>query len=322
MLVKNIRFSPLFPLICTIFARIETNTSAMKRENIFKGLGVAVATPFTTDGAVDYPALHSIIDYQIGYGADFLCVLGTTAETPCLDAAEKEEITRQVTAWVHGRVPILLGCGGNNTASVVRFLQTADLTGVDGVLIVCPFYNKPSQEGLYQHFCHVAAASPLPVVLYNVPGRTGVNLDAATTLRIAHDCPNVVAIKEASGKIGQIEDILKDAPEGFDVLSGDDAITLELISAGAAGVISVIGNAYPAEFGEMVHSALAGDFNTALRWHRRFNELYKLMSVDGNPAGVKALLAVLERAGNRLRLPLVPVRQETMERIRRFVSDF
>lgn len=294
----------------------------MKRENIFKGLGVAVATPFTADGAVDYPALHSIIDHQIEQGADFLCVLGTTAETPCLDATEKNEITRRMAEWVKKRVPILLGCGSNNTADVVRFLQTADLTGIDGVLIVCPYYNKPSQEGLYQHFCHVAAASPLPVVLYNVPGRTGVNLDAATTLRIARDCPNVVAIKEASGKIGQIEDILKDAPEGFDVLSGDDAITLELISAGAAGVISVIGNAYPAEFGEMVHSALAGDFNTALRWHRRFNELYKLMSADGNPAGVKALLSVLGKAENRLRLPLVPVRHETMERIRHFVSDF
>lgn len=294
----------------------------MKRENIFKGLGVAVATPFTADGGVDYPTLHSIINEQIEHGADFLCILGTTAETPCLTPAEKKEITRCAVNWVKGRVPVLLGCGSNNTADVIHFLQTDDLTGVDGVLIVCPYYNKPSQEGLYQHFLTVAAASPRPVVLYNVPGRTGVNMDAATTLRIAHACPNVVAIKEASGRIQQIEDILKEAPEGFEVLSGDDAITLELISIGAAGVISVIGNAYPAEFSDMVHKALAGDFNSALRWHRRFNELYKLMSVDGNPAGIKALLAMQGKAENRLRLPLVSARQETMERIHHFISTF
>ena len=304
------------------FVRQELNPHYMKRENISKGLGVAVVTPFTADGSVDYPALQALVRSQLAGGADFLCVLGTTAETPCLDNEEKNDIIRCITAVTGGDVPILLGCGSNNTAAVVRYLETTDFKNIDGVLIVCPYYNKPSQEGLYQHFRTIAGASPLPVVLYNVPGRTGVNLQAATTLRIAHDCPNVVAIKEASGNIRQIEDILKAAPEGFDVLSGDDAITMELISVGASGVISVIGNAYPEEFGEMVHYALNGDFNTALQWHRRFNELYKLTSVDGNPAGIKALLALQGKITDRLRLPLVPATAETHERLRQFIAAF
>ena len=294
----------------------------MRPNNIFKGLGVALVTPFTTDGHVDFDALENLVNNQIKQGTDFLCVLGTTAETPCLSVEEKRQIVEFIVQLVDKRMPLLLGCGGNNTAEVVRYLKEENLTGIDGVLIVTPYYNKPSQEGLYQHFSTVAQATELPVVLYNVPGRTGVNLGAATTLRIARDNENVVAIKEASGKITQIEDIVAGAPEGFEVLSGDDAITLELLTIGGVGVISVIGNAYPREFGNMVHLALAGNFTDALKEHRRFNGLYKQMSVDGNPSGVKALLSVQGKIGNNLRLPLVSARQETIDKIRDFVEKF
>lgn len=293
----------------------------MNRNNPFRGLGVALVTPFTQDGSIDFETLHRLIEMQIGGGVDFLCVLGTTAETPCLNAAEREQVLRFAVKTINGRVPILLGAGGNDTAAVTDYLRTADLTGVDGVLIVAPYYNKPSQEGLYRHFCAVAAATPLPVVLYNVPGRTGVNIEAGTTLRIAADCPNVVAIKEASGHIAQIEDIVNSAPEGFEVLSGDDAITFELLSIGATGVISVIGNAYPEEFGRMVHTELQGNYTEALPIHRRLSPLYKLLSVDGNPAGIKALLAARGLAENRLRLPLVEASEKTIAKINAWVAQ-
>lgn len=287
----------------------------MTRNNIFKGMGTALVTPFHADGAIDYATLADLVEKQIAGGADFLCVLGTTAETPCLSADEKERVMECVARAAAGRVPLLLGCGGNNTAEVCRYLRHADLAGFSGVLIVCPYYNKPSQEGLFRHFCAVAEASPLPVVLYNVPGRTGVNLEAATTLRIARACENVVAIKEASGKIGQIADIIAAAPAGFDVLSGDDALTFDLLKSGAAGVISVIGNAYPKEFGTMARATLAGNPEEAEKTNQAFADLYRLMTTDGNPAGIKALLSVRKLAANHLRLPLVPVREETMHEI-------
>ena len=287
------------------------NAWMMERHNPFKGLGIALVTPFKGDGSVDYTALEALVERQVTGGADFLCVLGTTAETPCLTAAEKRAVMDCVLRVAAGRVPLLLGAGGNCTAEVACGLRETDLTGFDGVLIVTPYYNKPSQEGLYRHFREVAAASPLPVVLYNVPGRTGVNLEAETTLRIARDCPSVVAVKEASGRITQIEDIVENAPAGFEVLSGDDAITFELLSVGAAGVISVVGNALPALFGGMVHAALAGNFTDALPVHRSLSKVYKLMTVDGNPAGVKALLAAQGSIENVLRLPLVPASAST-----------
>lgn len=282
-----------------------------QRVNPFRGLGIALVTPFTNDGNIDFAQLRQLADGLIESQVDFICVLGTTAETPCLTADERRQVIDTVKEVNRGRVPLLLGAGGNCTADVVAHLTHDDLSGLDGVLIVAPFYNKPSQEGLYQHFRTVAAASPLPVVLYNVPGRTGVNIEAATTLRIAQDCPNVVAIKEASGRIGQIEEIVAHCPEGFEVLSGDDAITFELLTIGAAGVISVVGNAYPETFGRMVRSALSGDFTTALPLHRQFSQAYRLLSADGNPAGIKSLLAVQGKAQNVLRLPLVPARKET-----------
>jgi len=278
-------------------------------------MGVALITPFRTDGSIDEEALIRLVEYQIGSGADFLCIMGTTAETPTLTADEKHYLKRLLVERVGGRVPLLMGCGGNCTAAVVADLEQTDWTGIDGVLSVCPMYNKPSQEGLYQHFRTIAEASPVPVVLYNVPGRTGVNMTAETTLRLARDFDNIVAIKEASGNITQMDDIIKQKPDGFDVISGDDGITFPLITLGAVGVISVIGNALPREFSRMVRLALQGDYASALHIHHKFTELFKLLFVDGNPAGVKAMLHAMGMIENQLRLPLVPTRLTTMEQI-------
>ena len=289
--------------------------------NKFKGLGVALITPFTKTGEVDYTALRRLLDYQISNGVDFLCILATTGETPCLTVEEKQKIKDIVVEKVAGRIPILMGCGGNNTSAVVHALKTEDFSGVDGVLSVCPYYNKPSQEGLYQHFKTIAEATPLPVVLYNVPGRVGVNMTAHTTLRLARDCENIVAIKEASGNFTQIDDIIKNKPENFDVISGDDGITFPHITLGAVGVISVIGNALPKEFSRMVRLALNGDYSPALHIHHKFTELFKLLFVDGNPAGVKAMLNAMGLIENELRLPLVPARITTMGEISAIIKE-
>lgn len=289
--------------------------------NKFKGLGIALVTPFKTDGSIDSDALLRLVEYQIKNGADFLCIMGTTAETPCLTKEEKGIIKNMIVERVAGRVPLLMGCGGNNTAAVVDELQHGDWSGIDGVLSVCPYYNKPSQEGLYQHFKAIANASKLPVVLYNVPGRTGVNMSAETTLRLAHDFENIVAIKEASGNITQMDDIIKNKPDNFDVISGDDGITFPLITLGAVGVISVIGNALPAEFSRMVRLALNGDYESARTIHHKFAELFKLLFVDGNPAGVKAMLHAMGMIENQLRLPLVPTRLTTMEKISSILKE-
>lgn len=286
-----------------------------------KGMGVALVTPFNEDGSVDYQSLMRLVEYQIQNGVDFLCVLGTTAETPTLTADEKKEIKRRVVERVNGRVPILLGVGSNCTQTVVDTLRNDDMTGVDAVLVAVPYYNKPSQEGIYQHYKAIAGATQLPVVLYNVPGRTGVNMTAETTLRLARDFDNIVAIKEASGNITQMDDIIKNKPENFDVISGDDGITFPLITLGAVGVISVIGNAFPREFSRMTRLALAGDYANALTIHHKFTELFKLLFVDGNPAGVKAMLSMVGMIKNRLRLPLVPTRITTYEQMRRILDE-
>lgn len=289
--------------------------------NIFKGLGIALITPFTTTGAVDYDALKRLVEYQLKNGADFLCILATTGETPCLTIEEKEKIKELVVDVVNGRVPIVVGCGGNNTEAVVNELKTANFRGIDGILSVCPYYNKPSQEGLYQHFKLIAAASPLPVILYNVPGRTGINLKPETTVRLANDCENIVAIKEASGSLEQVDEIIKAKPERFDVISGDDAITYQMIASGAAGVISVIGNALPKEFSRMIRLEWRGEYEAARKIHHKFTELYKLLFVDGNPAGVKALLHEMGMIENELRLPLVPTRVTTLQKISAILKD-
>lgn len=289
--------------------------------NIFKGLGIALVTPFKTDGSIDYEALKRLIEYQTDNGADFLCILGTTSESPCLDYEERAEIKRFVVEANQGRLPVLMGCGGNNTRAVVKELQSFDLRGVDGILSVCPYYNKPSQEGLYRHFKMIADNCPLPVVLYNVPGRTGINMKSETTIRLATDCKNIIAVKEAGGSLEQIDEIIKNKPAHFDVLSGDDALTFPMIASGAAGVISVIGNALPREFSRMIRLEFNGEYEPARKIHHRFTELYSLLFVDGNPAGVKALLHEMEFIENELRLPLVPTRVATVQKMAAILQE-
>ncbi len=285
-------------------------------KNRFTGMGVALITPFKKDGSIDYDALRRLIEYQIKNGTDYFVVLGTTAETPTLTKQERAELVSFVTAQINGRVPIVLGMGGNCTKALVEEIRLTDLSQVDAILSVTPYYNKPSQEGLYRHYAEVAQNSKVPVILYNVPGRTGVNLTAQTTLRLANDFKNIIAIKEASGNFAQIDDIIKNKPDDFMVISGDDGITFPLITLGAVGVISVIGNAFPKEFSRMVRLALNGDYNGAREIHYRFSELIDLLFVDGNPAGVKSMLSVMGFIENELRLPLVPTTINTFEKIR------
>ncbi|MBR1597265.1 MAG: 4-hydroxy-tetrahydrodipicolinate synthase [Phocaeicola sp.] len=291
------------------------------KQTKLRGMGVALITPFKEDGSVDYAALLRLVDYQLQNNTDFLCVLGTTAETPTLTPDEKKRITQLVIERVNGRIPILLGVGSNCTQTVIDTLKQDDMTGVDAVLAVVPYYNKPSQEGIYQHYKAIAESTDLPVVLYNVPGRTGVNMTAETTLRLARDFKNIIAVKEASGNITQMDDIIKNKPENFNVISGDDGITFPLLTLGAVGVISVIGNAFPREFSKMVRLALQGDFEHALPIHHQFAELFKLLFVDGNPAGVKAMLNAMGLIENRLRLPLVPTRITTFEKMRAILDE-
>ena len=284
-------------------------------KNIFRGLGVALVTPFATNGDIDYKALENLVEYQLDNGADFLCILATTGETPCLSSEEKKELTTFIKSVVKGRVPILKYCGGNYTAAVVEEIKESDWQGIDGILSICPYYNKPSQEGLYQHFKAIAEVSPLPVVMYNVPGRTGVNMTAETTVRIATDFSNIVGIKEASGDLEQIDEIMKRKPNNFEVISGDDALTFPMIVSGAVGVISVIGNALPKEFSRMIRLEFNGEFEAARKIHHQFTELYKLLFVDGNPAGCKALLSDMGMIENVLRLPLIPTRIEAKQKM-------
>ena len=289
--------------------------------NIFKGLGIALITPFKDDGSVDYESLKRLVQYQLDNGADFFCILATTGETPTLTADEKSKIKNLVVVLVHAVGSIWMGGGGYNTAAIVEELKTGDFRGIDGILSVCPYYNKPSQEGLYQHFKAIAAATQLPVVLYNVPGRTGVNMQAATTVRLARDCQNIVAIKEASGNLEQVDEIIKNKPNGFDVISGDDALTFPMVSCGAVGVISVIGNALPKEFSKMIRLQMRGEYDPARKIHHRFIDLFSLLFVDGNPAGVKAMLSEMGFIQNVLRLPLVPMRIKNMQRMSEILKE-
>lgn len=288
---------------------------------VIRGMGIALITPFTETGAVDYKALRRLVEYQVTSCADFLCILCTTSENPTLTIEERTQIKNLIVEVVNKRIPIVMGCGGNCTAAVVKELEKADLKGIDAILSVVPYYNKPSQEGLYRHFSAIAKASPLPVVLYNVPGRVGVNMTAETTLRLARENNNIIAIKEASGNFDQIDDIIKNKPKTFTVLSGDDSITFPLITMGAEGVISVIGNAYPKEFSKMVRLALNKEYDQALLLHHKFKELFSLLFVDGNPAGVKAALNAMGFCQNVLRLPLVPSRITTFEKIQNIVKE-
>lgn len=286
----------------------------MEKKELY-GMGVALVTPFDATGAVDHETLGRLVDYQVASRTDFLCVLGTTAETPTLSDEEQLAVRKTVVERNAGRLPILLGCGGNCTHKIVSKLAKDKMEDVDALLSVVPYYNKPTQAGMYAHFKAIAEATDVPIILYNVPGRTGVNMLPETTLRLATDCKNVVGIKEASGNVEQIEYILRNRPEGFKVFSGDDGITLPLIKSGADGVISVIGNAYAAEFAELVHWAHAGHFAEAEVIDKRLSELYRLIFIDGNPAGIKCLMELRGMIKNVLRLPLVPATQATCDKI-------
>ena len=278
----------------------------------FKGLGVALITPFTSDGLVDFEALSRLVNFQIKNGTSYIVALGTTAETPTLTNKEKVDVVDCIIKEVDNRVPVVIGIGGNCTASVVEEIKNTNFKGISAVLSVTPYYNKPTGEGLYQHYRALSEVSPVPLILYNVPGRTGVNMSVETTLRIARDFKNVIAIKEASGDINQIEEIIKGAPDSFKVISGDDGITSSIIELGGIGVISVFGNAFPKEMSWLVDNALAGNsLKARVKMEEDFNELFHLIFVEGNPAGVKSILHQKEMIENTLRLPLVPVSEKT-----------
>lgn len=289
--------------------------------NQLKGLGVAMVTPFKKDGALDIPALKRLTDHLVEGGADYLVVMGTTGETPTLDKEDKKVIVETVIATAAGRKPIVLGLGGNNTMDLCNQLSRQDTAGLTAILSVSPYYTKPTQNGLFEHYKALSEHSKLPIILYNVPGRTGSNLLPDTVMRIAFDCRNVIGVKEASGNMDQIMEIIKEKPKHFMVISGDDSITLPLMAAGADGVISVVGNAFPNEFSQMIQHALKNEYAEARTIHYRLLELIKLLFVEGNPAGIKEVLSHLDICDNYLRLPLSPVSQLISERMRRVMID-
>jgi 4-hydroxy-tetrahydrodipicolinate synthase len=287
----------------------------------FRGLGVALVTPFRANGQIDYAGLEKLIDHQIAGGVDYVVSMGTTGESVTLTKAEKKELLAQTIGFVRNRVPVVLGVGGNNTAEVSEAMGEFDMDGVDAILSVSPYYNKPTQEGIYQHYKAIAQVALRPIILYNVPGRTGSNMTADTTLRLARDFNNIIAIKEASANLDQMGRILKYKPKDFMLISGDDALTLPIIAMGGAGVISVVGNALPQEFSSLVHAALKGDLDTARREHLRLIEVIDLLFVEGNPAGIKEALKILGICGNTLRLPLVNVGEGTSRKLYQALAD-
>lgn len=282
--------------------------------NTFKGLGVAMVTPFNQDGTIDYAGLEKLTNHLINGGVNYLVVMGTTGENPTVTNQEQAEILEKVLEVNAKRLPVVFGIGGNNTATVIDRLKNTNLEGVSGILSVSPYYNKPNQEGIYQHYKAISDHSPLPVIMYNVPGRTGSLVAAETTLRIA-ELPNIVATKEASGSLDVVMDILKHKPDDFSVISGDDNYTLPYIAAGMTGVISVIGNAYPKEFSQMVNYALGGDLKSARHLHYKLLPMMKAIFMDGNPGGVKYALKKLGVCKNTFRLPVAPVNKATEKAI-------
>ena len=277
--------------------------------NPFRGAGIALITPFKADGSIDVEALTNIVNHVIDHGADFLVVLGTTSEAPTLNTDEKDLVISTILKANNSRLPVMLGMGGNNTQAVVDAVRTQDFTGIQGILSVVPYYNKPNQRGMKAHFEAIADASPVPVVVYNVPGRVGVNLQAATCVALAQH-PNIIAVKEASGNLQQIMEILRDKPTDFDVLSGDDGITQPLMALGTQGVISVAANAYTKPFSSMMHAMKEGRTEEALRLHYAMLKMNQLIFADGNPAGIKCLMHHMGLCENVLRLPLVTVNEK------------
>lgn len=289
--------------------------------NKFHGTGVALVTPFTKDGAIDYPALAKLVEYVIENKVDFLVALGTTAETPTLSTEEKQAVLRFIIQQNNKRVPLVCGAGGNNTAAVIQQLQTWDWNGVDGLLSVVPYYNKPTQEGIYQHFKAIASATPLPIILYNVPGRTVTNMLPATTLRLAKEFKQIVAVKEASGNMAQCMELVQGAPADFAVLSGDDDLVLPQMAIGMHGVISVAANCFTKDFSQMVHLARQGQFEAAKGLHYRLLKGINLLFAEGNPAGVKCVLQEMGIMQDTLRLPLVTVSDATQTQIQDFLKS-
>jgi 4-hydroxy-tetrahydrodipicolinate synthase len=285
------------------------------RHNPFQGTGLALVTPFAADGSLDRAALVRLVNHSIDGGVDFLVVLGTTGETATLATDEKKQVLETVAETTNGRIPLVVGVGGNNTAAVCAQLEAGLPSGYTGVLSVSPYYNKPTQEGIYQHYKAVCGSTDAPVILYNVPGRTGSNVLANTVLRVAQDCPNAVAMKEASGNLEQAMAIIQSAPAGFDVLSGDDNLTMPLIAAGADGVISVVANAFPERFSQMVHASMASDLTLAKAAHYDLFNVTKMFFEEGNPGGVKVALAARGLMQETMRLPLYPVSEGLRTRI-------
>jgi 4-hydroxy-tetrahydrodipicolinate synthase len=281
--------------------------SSSRAQSPFPGTGVAIITPFKSDGSIDFPALTKVIEHIIKGKCEYIVVMGTTGESPSLSKDEKHAVLEHAIQVINGRVPVVYGIGGFNTAEVVDQLVTTNLIGVSGILSVSPYYNKPNQRGIYEHYKNVAEASPLPVILYNVPGRTAMNMTAETTLKLAHDFPRIVAIKEASGNLEQIMTIIKDRPKDFLVISGDDLLTLPIIASGADGVISVVANAYPKQFSEMVRLFLDGNFAEGNVLHYQLMRITQLFFADGNPGGVKEVMELMKLCKANVRLPLFAV---------------
>ncbi|MEO9209955.1 MAG: 4-hydroxy-tetrahydrodipicolinate synthase [Ginsengibacter sp.] len=292
----------------------------MSLKNTLRGTGVAIITPFKRNTDVDYESLEKLINYIIENGVEYIVSLGTTGETPTISKNERQEIVDFTIEKINGRTPIVVGVGGNSTKEVIDALGDFPLEKVSAVLSNSPYYNKPSQEGIFQHYKALAAASPKPIILYNVPGRTGSNISAETTLRLANECSNVGGIKEASGNMVQCMHILKNKPEDFMVVSGDDHITLPLIACGMDGVISVAANCFPKDFSEMVRLALKFDFKGAQKLHYKLLGGYDLLFAENNPAGVKAFLAEMKLIENELRLPLTPLSQPIYQKVKEFLS--
>ena len=288
---------------------------------LFTGTGVAIVTPFNHDRSVDFDALSRIVCHCIDGQVDYIVVLGTTGENATLNAGEKADVARCVVDAVKGRVQIVIGVGGNDTAELVGAIEHTNFDGIHGLLSVTPYYNKPVQVGLIEHYKAVAAASPVPVILYNVPSRTGVNMTAETTLKLAHEVENIVAVKEASGMLSQMMRIIKDRPDNFSVISGDDVISLPLIAMGGQGVISVVANAFPGEVSTIIRESLVNSYKMAQAIHYKMFNLFEALFVEGNPSGVKAALNILGLSQNVLRLPLVPVSQNTYEKLESLIKN-
>jgi 4-hydroxy-tetrahydrodipicolinate synthase len=293
----------------------------MSVRDILRGTGVALVTPFKADGSVDYESLKKLVNFVIEGGVQYVVTLGTTGETPTLDREEKLEIIQATFTAVAARVPVVIGIGGNNTKELLHDLSTFPVEKAAAILSASPYYNKPSQEGIYQHYKTLASATTRPIILYNVPGRTGSNISPATTVRLATDFPNIVGIKEASGNMAQCMQILRDKPQEFMVVSGDDNLTMAQIACGMKGVISVAANCFPRDFTDMVNAALAEDFTKARSYNNKLLQGYDLLFAENNPAGVKAFLSELGIIENHLRLPLVPLSEPIHRQVREYLAS-